>query len=78
MTTDGATDIHWSAAWDDTLLGRVVHRRLTVFYPEMVRQLAEAASAGGDDRRVMGGLPRPPSPTDHGVPTAGFEPATQV
>jgi len=44
VTTDGATDIHWSAAWDDTLLGRVVHRRLTVFYPEMVRQLAEAAT----------------------------------
>jgi uncharacterized protein YndB with AHSA1/START domain len=40
---DGGTEIRWSAIWDNTLLGRVVHRRLTTFYPDMVTQLAAAA-----------------------------------
>jgi hypothetical protein len=41
--TEGGTEIRWSATWDNTLLGRVVHRRLTTFYPDLVTQLAAAA-----------------------------------
>jgi len=42
-SNSGGTAIRWSATWDNTLLGRVVHRRLATFYPTMVRQLANAA-----------------------------------
>jgi hypothetical protein len=49
-SANGGTAIRWSAAWDDTLLGRVVRRRLAKFYPEMVRQLVTAA-----DRRSAAG-----------------------
>ena len=47
---DSGTAIRWTATWDRTLLGRIVHRRLATFYPEMVNQLAasvDAATAPG-------------------------------
>jgi uncharacterized protein YndB with AHSA1/START domain len=45
-STDRGTEIRWSATWDNTFLGRVVHRRLTTFYPDMVSRLAEAGDRG--------------------------------
>jgi hypothetical protein len=48
LTPDGAgTRIHWSADWDRTLGGRIVHRRLRSVYPDVVARLIAAA-----DRRV--------------------------
>jgi uncharacterized protein YndB with AHSA1/START domain len=48
LTPDGAgTRIHWSADWDRTLGGRMVHRRLRSIYPDVVARLIAAA-----DRRV--------------------------
>ena len=41
--TAGGTGIHWSASWDPTLLGRIVHRRLRTFFPEVVTDLVVAA-----------------------------------
>jgi uncharacterized protein YndB with AHSA1/START domain len=37
------THIRWSATWDRTLAGRIVHRRLRSLYPEIVRDLIAAA-----------------------------------
>ena len=37
------TRIHWSATWDRTLPGRIVHRRLSVIYPEVMACLIAAA-----------------------------------
>jgi len=48
LTPDGAgTRIRWSAGWDRTLGGRMVHRRLRLTYPDVVARLIAAA-----DRRV--------------------------
>jgi len=44
---DGGTRVRWSADWDSTLAGRLVHRTLRVFYPEMLAALAAAASTAG-------------------------------
>lgn len=41
-TADG-TRVRWAASWDDTLQGRIVHRGLRAFYPEMMADLVEAA-----------------------------------
>jgi hypothetical protein len=41
-TTEG-TRIVWSATWDGTLLGRIVHRRLRTFFPGVVADLGAAA-----------------------------------
>ncbi len=41
--TAGGTRVRWSAAWDGTLLGRVVHSRLRAFFPGVVSDLAAAA-----------------------------------
>jgi hypothetical protein len=41
------THIRWSASWDRTLAGRIVHRRLRSIYPDVVGHLIAAA-----DRRV--------------------------
>jgi hypothetical protein len=41
--TASGTDIHWSATWDKTLIGRIVQRKLRTFYPEIVTSLAAAA-----------------------------------
>jgi len=42
------THIRWSASWDRTLPGRIVHRRLRSVYPEVVGRLISAA-----ERRVQ-------------------------
>jgi uncharacterized protein YndB with AHSA1/START domain len=39
----GGTRIQWTAAWDATPTGRLVWRKLRVFYPEIVAALAAAA-----------------------------------
>jgi uncharacterized protein YndB with AHSA1/START domain len=41
-TSEGTT-VHWSATWDDTILGRVVRRRLAEVYPAIVSDLSAAA-----------------------------------
>jgi uncharacterized protein YndB with AHSA1/START domain len=41
---DGGTRVRWSADWDSTLAGRLVHRSLRAFYPEMLAALAAAVS----------------------------------
>jgi uncharacterized protein YndB with AHSA1/START domain len=42
------TQIRWSASWDRTLSGWIVHRRLRSIYPDLVARLIAAA-----DRRFM-------------------------
>ena len=42
------THIRWSASWDRTLPGRIVHRRLRSIYPDVVGRLIAAA-----ERRVL-------------------------
>ena len=37
------THIRWSATWDRTLGGWIVHRRLRSLYPDIVRDLIAAA-----------------------------------
>jgi hypothetical protein len=37
------THIRWSASWDRTLAGRIVHRRLRSIYPDVVGRLIAAA-----------------------------------
>jgi hypothetical protein len=37
------TRIHWSASWERTLGGRLVHRKLLSLYPQIVRSLIDAA-----------------------------------
>jgi uncharacterized protein YndB with AHSA1/START domain len=37
------THIRWSASWDRTLGGRIVHRKLRVLYPEVMARLTAAA-----------------------------------
>jgi uncharacterized protein YndB with AHSA1/START domain len=39
------THIRWSAGWDRTLGGRIVHRRLRTLYPGIVRDLIAAADS---------------------------------
>jgi uncharacterized protein YndB with AHSA1/START domain len=39
------THIRWSASWDRTLGGRIVHRRLRTLYPDIVRDLIAAADS---------------------------------
>ena len=34
----------WPADWDRTLAGRIVHRKLSTLYPEVVGRLIAAAS----------------------------------
>lgn len=45
------THVHWSAEWDRTLAGRIVHRKLSTLYPEIVGRLVAAAG-----RTAPGGL----------------------
>ncbi len=42
--TTAGTRIRWTASWDRTLAGRLVHRKLRSFYPEMVADLIAAAA----------------------------------
>ena len=41
----GGTRVRWSADWDSTMAGRLVHRILRKFYPEMLAALATAAAS---------------------------------
>jgi carbon monoxide dehydrogenase subunit G len=44
LTPSGAgTHVRWSADWDRTLLGRIVRRRLSSAYAEVVSRLVAAA-----------------------------------
>ena len=40
------TRIRWSASWDRTLPGRIVHRKLRTMYPDIVGRLIAAAEHG--------------------------------
>jgi hypothetical protein len=52
LTTNGdGTHVTWTADWDNTFLGRIVHRKLSVLYPEIMRRLVAAAEQ----------IPTPPS-----------------
>jgi uncharacterized protein YndB with AHSA1/START domain len=39
----GGTAIRWRATWDNTMLGRVVYRKLQQIYPQIVRALVTEA-----------------------------------
>ena len=41
--TPGGTTIRWTATWDNTMLGRVVYRKLQQIYPQIVRALVAEA-----------------------------------
>jgi uncharacterized protein YndB with AHSA1/START domain len=57
---DGGTRIRWSASWDRTLAGRLVHRSLRVLYPQIVADLAAAAEhQAGQARGTSQGASRP-------------------
>jgi uncharacterized protein YndB with AHSA1/START domain len=43
------THVQWSADWDRTLAGRIVHRKLSTLYPEVVGRLIAAASRMAPD-----------------------------
>jgi uncharacterized protein YndB with AHSA1/START domain len=44
LSPEGAgTHIRWTASWDRTLPGRVVHRSLRTIYPDVVGRLVAAA-----------------------------------
>jgi uncharacterized protein YndB with AHSA1/START domain len=54
--TEVGTDIRWTAEWDRTLLGRIVHRTLRSFYPQMMGLLvaaAERSAAASVDTAVI-------------------------
>ena len=54
LTPEGeGTHIRWSASWDRTLPGRIVHRRLSAIYPRVVSLLIAAA-----DRKLPAGSQR--------------------
>ncbi|HYB89035.1 MAG TPA: SRPBCC family protein [Streptosporangiaceae bacterium] len=54
LTPEGeGTHIRWSASWDRTLPGRIVHRRLRAIYTRVVSLLIAAA-----DRKVPAGSQR--------------------
>lgn len=51
LTPSGdGTRVRWSADWDNTMAGRLVHRTLRVFYPQMLAGLAAAAEREPADR----------------------------
>jgi hypothetical protein len=44
LSPDGeGTRIRWSASWDRTLPGRIVHSKLRTMYPDIMRRLIAAA-----------------------------------
>ena len=51
---DGGTRVRWSADWDSTMAGRLVHRTLRVFYPEMLAALAGAAASTAGSKHGAG------------------------
>jgi hypothetical protein len=50
--TPTGTDIRWTAEWDRTLLGRLVHRSLRTFYPQMMALLVAAAERSAAESGV--------------------------
>jgi uncharacterized protein YndB with AHSA1/START domain len=48
--TESGTDIEWTAQWERTLRGRIVHRALRTFYPQMMDLLVAAAHRDADIR----------------------------
>jgi hypothetical protein len=59
LTPEGdRTRIRWAATWDSTVAGRLVHRKLRTFYPDVVAALAAAAegrpSGGRKDEPAHG------------------------
>ena len=58
LTPEGqGTHIRWSASWDRTLGGRMVHRRLRSMYPDIVSRVIAAA-----DRAAAAAGPARPQP----------------
>jgi uncharacterized protein YndB with AHSA1/START domain len=54
--TDAGTDIRWTAEWDASLSGRIVHRTLRAFYPQMMGLLvaaAERSAAASADAEIV-------------------------
>jgi uncharacterized protein YndB with AHSA1/START domain len=54
--TDTGTEIRWTAEWDRTFLGRIVHRKLRTFYPQMVARLVAAAERSAAAAAVPHGV----------------------
>ena len=47
LSPEGAgTRVRWSASWDRTLSGRIVHHTLRTLYPDIMRRLIAAADRG--------------------------------
>ena len=46
------THIRWTATWDRTVPGRIVHRRLRAIYPDVVGRLIAAAERSGRPARA--------------------------
>ena len=42
-TASNGTSVRWTATWDKTFMGRMVHRKLQKVYPEIVNALLAAA-----------------------------------
>jgi uncharacterized protein YndB with AHSA1/START domain len=55
------TSIRWTATWDHTLMGRLVHRKLQTVY----RQVMEALVAETDLQHAVHGSEQPPSEARH-------------
>ena len=47
----GGTSIRWAATWDNTLLGRLVHRKLHAIY----RQVMDSLVAAADSQHAVNG-----------------------
>jgi uncharacterized protein YndB with AHSA1/START domain len=54
IPTPGGTTIHWAATWDNTMLGRIVHRKLQQIYPQIVRALVAEADRRQASAHVVG------------------------
>lgn len=54
--TATGTDIRWTAEWDRTFLGRIVHRKLRTFYPRMMALLVAAAERSAAASAVPHGV----------------------
>ena len=52
---EGGTQVRWSADWDNTFAGRIVHCTLREFYPEMMAALAAAASTASSKHSAGAG-----------------------
>jgi uncharacterized protein YndB with AHSA1/START domain len=50
----GGTSVRWTAAWDATFMGRMVHRRLQQIYQQVMTALIAAADHEGAPGRTEG------------------------